>query len=960
MVNDSSDTKISVTIQEKASVHGPVIGTNQGTVSTHYHYHPTTTSFPPLYQLPAPPNNFVGRVDELAAVIEALQPSDDVFTPVCAICGMGGMGKTALATLAAHKLKIESYPDIQLFINLSGSSGVPRSTADALRSTIRAFDPNAALADDLETLAAQYRSYFNNRRALVLLDDAADDDAVEWFRPPSGCALLVTSRFSLTLKSGGQVMQIGLLRRQESRRLFERAARRPNLVSEDVDAIIEQCGDVPLAVQIAAATLATHRTLKTQDYLQQLRDETSRLRALIFDREWDITAVLGLSDDLLSAANPLLARRWRMLGIFSASFDAAAAGAIWDEQDPARRDRALDSLIRRSLLTYDATTELFQMHDLLRDIARERRKAQHPEDETTARVRHARHYHAIAQAANRLFMQGEAEAMIGLNIFESAWRHIRSAAAWVAANPMAETDPLFVDLPRGSSIFDIRAQPREAEAWHSAAVRALRRLELPRDEAYAQCALGQSQLLLRKGQEARASYEAALKLFRTLSERHGEACARHGLGQVAQLIGKWNAAEKYYRQALRIASKAHDPRLLAACQASLGHLLAGRESSDDAVGLLHEADAGFQALGDIHGRSRVLEQMCNVYIQQGDLDQALQCADQLLELATLQRDQIRVSGALYTKGTVLAERGALDESINLFQQAIEINDAIQYLPGTIGPRADLAGAYNALGDYRRALEHLQHALGDALAIGQLELVTMLTTNAGELYRQQGDIEQALTCYRAALQIALDLQYYPSIIPPVSNIATVFAMRDELQEAERLYQLSLAMGRAFNISTGLCDDLHQLAQVYYRQQRYVEAQRCNTEALDVAKKTERGDMLCAIYILDIHLRHALGVIERSAACTELETLASKWCQPREQADIRYARWKIDPADTTAQQEAADAYRALYAATPNVVYCQRYLELTHTLLPKSPLPPLKVHFDRTPASLEELLARAAVLH
>jgi hypothetical protein len=83
----------------------------------------------PRHQLRAPVSDFVGREEEIGAIVRALQPVAAGSTmTISGLRGMGGIGKTELAFAAAQYLA-PLFPDAQIVIPLRGTSVVPLSPA---------------------------------------------------------------------------------------------------------------------------------------------------------------------------------------------------------------------------------------------------------------------------------------------------------------------------------------------------------------------------------------------------------------------------------------------------------------------------------------------------------------------------------------------------------------------------------------------------------------------------------------------------------------------------------------------------------------------------------------------------------------------------------------------------------------------------------------------------------------
>jgi hypothetical protein len=133
-------------------------------------------------QIPPPPLDFTGRKVE----IKDLLANFDRGATITGLQGMGGIGKTALALVLAENLK-DRFPDGQIFIELKGTSKNPLTPAEAMAQVIGAYYPTAKIPEDLNNLGGLYRSVLSGKRALLLLDNAADRKQVEILLPPWLC-----------------------------------------------------------------------------------------------------------------------------------------------------------------------------------------------------------------------------------------------------------------------------------------------------------------------------------------------------------------------------------------------------------------------------------------------------------------------------------------------------------------------------------------------------------------------------------------------------------------------------------------------------------------------------------------------------------------------------------------------------------------------------------------------------
>ena len=107
-----------------------------------------------LHQLPPLPPHFTGRDEELADLEQSFGADR---LPVggsvrLALQGMGGVGKTALAIVLAHRLK-SRCPAAQLYINLRGADPEhrkPVAPPDAMQIIIHAFHPDSLLPEEID------------------------------------------------------------------------------------------------------------------------------------------------------------------------------------------------------------------------------------------------------------------------------------------------------------------------------------------------------------------------------------------------------------------------------------------------------------------------------------------------------------------------------------------------------------------------------------------------------------------------------------------------------------------------------------------------------------------------------------------------------------------------------------------------------------------------------------------
>ncbi|MEV7196999.1 helix-turn-helix transcriptional regulator [Streptomyces sp. NPDC093510] len=290
-------------------------------------------------QLPPDIAELPGRAGELAA-LDVLRPGPRGGGPVVvALDGPGGVGKSALAVHAAHRLG-ERFPDGQLYADLRGSHRDERPVPPAvvLRRFLGALGAPRPYTGSAADAAAAYRTLLTERRVLIVLDNAADAAQVRPLLPAAhGCAVLVTSLGVLATLNGAVHLHLAPLAIPASVAVLGLWAGPGRLAAERgaAESIARHCGHLPLALRIAGARLAARPRWPVRELADRLADPARRLAELSF-ADLDMHAALeaghrdllarGATGRAAALALPLLAAEQGELTVAEAA--ATTGGAV--------------------------------------------------------------------------------------------------------------------------------------------------------------------------------------------------------------------------------------------------------------------------------------------------------------------------------------------------------------------------------------------------------------------------------------------------------------------------------------------------------------------------------------------------------------------------------------------------------------------------------------------------------
>jgi hypothetical protein len=212
---------------------------------------------------------FSGRDEELALLKDLLLEQEG--TKVCSIVGLagtGGIGKSALACRFAELHK-ENFPDGVIGLRVDGKD------LDAIaRDFARHYGKEVAPEDERDA-ATIMQALFDDRRMLLIFDNAEDVTISSLLPGGNTCAVIVTTRDrqlpSLIGVSEKGTIDLPPLPDLDALLLLEQLLSKERVTAEQNAAteIIKLVGNLPLALQIVGATL-------------QIQEWRSLARAIIY------------------------------------------------------------------------------------------------------------------------------------------------------------------------------------------------------------------------------------------------------------------------------------------------------------------------------------------------------------------------------------------------------------------------------------------------------------------------------------------------------------------------------------------------------------------------------------------------------------------------------------------------------------------------------------------------------
>ena len=783
-------------------------------------------------QLPPDTGLFTGREDELQALFALAEQARTAGEPgtvvISAIDGMGGVGKTALAVRAAHRLAPQ-FPDGQLFLDLYGftQGAVPRDPGDALAALLASLGiPPQQIPAERGARAAFYRDHLADTRTLIVLDNAVDEAQVAPLLPASeSCLVLVTSRKRLKALDDALLLPLDVLPLGEAVALLRKAAR---LGEGPVDeALLEQaaelCGRLPLALLIVGALLRTGGKAWNLPLLidRLTADRPGHELAGFTDETRSVQAVFDLSYQHLSED---LQQLFRLLGLLPGpEIDAYAAAAMLDT-DPEAAGRLLQRLADHSLLP-GSSPGRYRPHDLIRAHARTlavTRDSKPGRDGALDRL--LRYYAHTAQRAAQPIGRypgpepggaapDHAPALIDPDAARSWLRveksNLEASFAYAHAHAMHDAT---VALAAGlAEILRADGPWTRALEIHQVAADTADRLEFAAAHANALTDLGRVQYLAGDLPGADDALSRALGLFRAFGDGLGEAVAQNELGQVRQATGDFSGADEAHSRALELFRVLGHRLGEANALIELGCVRRQVGDSPGAGNALTQAFDLCRVLGHRFGEAYVLTELGTLRRANGDLSGADDALGRALELFRALDDRRGEAKVLIELGCVRRQSGDYSGAESAQTRAVDFCRALGYRVGEINALLELGRVRRQVGDFPGAGSALTRALEYCRALSSRVGEALVLAELGQVRHATGDFPGAKDAHCRALEIfrAVGSRSYEAYA--LNHYAAVLAATGQSACALTHFQQALAMNRELNQPDDEAVSLEGIAQ-----------------------------------------------------------------------------------------------------------------------------------------------------
>jgi|GEM_PF-332533 len=768
--------------------------------------------------------NFVGREKELAEIHTNFQTSQGVS--VCAVEGMGGLGKSELALQYAQRYQKEYVARYWLSLREMGLAQAVVTMANHYLSL-----PEAMQSAGLEEQAAWYWQNWipQEGEILLILDDVTDLKSMPKQARPLAerFQVLLTTR-KRRLSSQFVEIPLGVISELEALELLENLLGKSRLAKElsAAKTICEYLGYLPLGLELAGRYLQLDEDLRLSDYQKQLS---------IVDDSLDLqeTEEINATRGVLSAfelswqeLSPSTSKVAMLLGLFAPTdiawhlIETMTMKLKLDERDVREARKQLNNLYLIKAIDEERTR--FTVHSLTRQFL-QWKLTQEPE-------------------INRLFRQVFVMSLltVAIQLSYSPTQDLIAIVAPVIPHLDMLSREMSNDIPNPEKnlryVLEIIARFYYEQGFYALAEDPYRRcLKVTQEflgEQHPEVSISLDHLA--ELYRAQGRYEKAEPLYKqslilsqeVLPDQHAISINNLALLYFSQ--ARHEEAEPLHKQALEIRQKLLGENHPDVAQSldNLGSLSSSQERYDEAESLHKQAlEMRRKLLGENHPDvATSLNNLGGVYCSLGRYEEAEKLCQQSL---TIKKEMLGERHPDFALG--LVNLAVLYEIQEKYEEAeILILRSLKISRDTLGVNHPqfidslhiLVEWYNSQEKYKetellyqKVLALLQELLGDRRS----DIATSLKKIAG-LYRSQGRYENAEIFYQKILEMWQEMDSSPDVAASIYNLAALRYIQNRYDEAEVLFLQALEM---FESSLG---DNHLHTQKARKQIANIRAKR----------------------------------------------------------------------------------------------------------------------------------------
>ena len=800
---------------------------------------------PSICEYISPVETFTGRKTLLKQIKQALRKSTTRRPTAVVLSGLGGVGKTQLATKF-----IEHYTHLYNLIWTFEAE-----STETLNQSYHAFAKKLKLVHeeekgvDVREIRERVHGYLQNPEHhgwLLYFDNVEDPKGLERLFPPYGGRVLITARQSREWAKS-TVIPVDEFTAEEAIEFLEKLIPQGKRDRDSVRELSQVLGCFPLALSQAGSYIRNNAgALTTRRYLDYFPKNRQRLLAregaseyyhetiattwkvtmdLVREKFRDAAEILNICAYLHADGIPLswlknwlkdkrrISDDFELDDEFSKVIGALRNFALLREEVPLKtlRIHRLVQLVTQDGLNAEEKKEFLQKAGEIVCKQFEKDKQEEGLPHAISITNHALalekdgHLETsdLTQTASLLhkigeYLNGKENASEAKGYLEDALRIKRIV--------YRDTNPSVVVL----TLIQVAKVCRVLREYEKAKEHLEEALAMDSKNVDALFNLGMVYYDWCQFQKAKEYYEKALEMKKSfLGESHPSvADTLHNLGTAWSDLGENKKAIEYYEKALEILksflgeshpSVAETLNNLGTAWSDLGENKKAIEYYEKALEILKSF------LGESHPSvAETLNNLGTAWSDLGENKKAIEYYEKALEMkkSFLGESHPSVASTLHNLGTAWSDLGENKKAIEYYEKALEMKKSFlgESRPSVAETLNNLGTAWSSLGEKKKAIEYYEKALEMKKSfLGESHpSVASTLHNLGTAWSDLGEKKKAIEYYEKSLEMKKSFlgESHPSVADTLHNLGNAWSSLGEKKKAIEYYEKALEMKKSF--------------------------------------------------------------------------------------------------------------------------------------------------------------------
>ena len=227
----------------------------------------------------------------------------------------------------------------------------------------------------------------------------------------------------------------------------------------------------------------------------------------------------------------------------------------------------------------------------------------------------------------------------------------------------------------------------------------------------------------------------------------------------------------------------------------------------------------------------------SIFWLKGELDQALDYAQDSLVQREKFGNKKDVGWSLYRIGNIYADKGELDLALGHFQKCLAIFKEIGNKQGIGWTNNQLAKIYCTKGEFNRSLKLHQIALEIVEEIGDILCTAWAFNSLSTLYQLKGEFDLAIECAQKSLNLSDKVGSKFLIAWSLSVFGRIYSKKGELNLALEHYQKSLVIFEEIESTQNIAQSLDRIGEIYHSKGEFKAALQYYKKSIAIYKKTK---------------------------------------------------------------------------------------------------------------------------